>query len=99
MIRFPICACLMISLLTTSDGWARHESLGTDQTDRRRAVAKTEAVWALGQLPDRRAYEPLLEVRRSLRNVRTSDRTSQEGKLWDAVLYALKQLDGFDHFN
>ena len=62
-------------------------------------VLKTEVVWALGQLPDRRAYEPLVELQRSLRNVRTSDRTSQEGKLWDAVLYALKQLDGFDQIN
>jgi hypothetical protein len=62
-------------------------------------VLKTEVVWALGQLPDRRAYEPLAELQRSLRNVRTSDRTSQDGKLWDAVLYALKQLDGFDQIN
>jgi hypothetical protein len=62
-------------------------------------VVKTEVVWALGQLPDRRAYEPLAALQRSLRNVRTSDRTSQDGKLWDAVLYALKQLDGFDQFN
>ena len=62
-------------------------------------VVKTEVVWALGQLPDRRAYEPLLELQQSLRNVRTSDRSSQEGKFWDAVLYALKQLDGFDQIN
>ncbi len=62
-------------------------------------VLKTEVVWALGQLPDRRAYEPLAELQRSLRNVRTSDRTSQDGKLWDAVLYGLKQLDGFDQIN
>jgi hypothetical protein len=60
---------------------------------------KTEVVWALGQLPDRRAYEPLLALQRSLRNVRTSDRSSQEGKLWDAVSYGLKQLDGFDQIN
>lgn len=62
-------------------------------------AVKTEVVWALGQLPDRRAYEPLAELQRSLRNVRTSDRASQDGKLWDAVLYGLKQLDGFDQIN
>ncbi len=60
---------------------------------------KTEVVWALGQLPDRRSYEPLAELQRSLRNVRTSDRSSQEGKLWDAVNYSIKELDGFDQIN
>ena len=70
------------------------EALNTDDL-----VLKTEVVWALGQLPDRRAYEPLVKLQRSLRNVRTSDRASQEGKLWDAVNYSIKQLDGFDQIN
>ncbi len=70
------------------------EALDTDDL-----VLKTEIVWALGQLPDRRAYEPLAALQQSLRNVRTSDRSSQEGKLWDAVSYSLKQLDGFDQIN
>jgi len=60
---------------------------------------QTEVAWALGQLPDRRAYEPLVALQRSLRNVRTSDRSSQEGKLWEAVNYSIKQLDGFDQIN
>ncbi|MGH7165435.1 MAG: HEAT repeat domain-containing protein [Nitrospiraceae bacterium] len=60
---------------------------------------KTEVVWALGALPDRRAYEPLLALQRSLRNVRTSDRSSKEGKLWDAVSYSLKQIDPYDQLN
>lgn len=60
---------------------------------------KTEVVWALGQLPDRRTYEPLLALQRSLRDVRTSDRTSPEGKLWDALSYTLKQIDAFDQLN
>ncbi len=60
---------------------------------------KTEVVWALGQLPDRRSYEPLLNLQRSLRNMRTSDRSSPEAKLWDAVNYSMKQLDGFDQIN
>jgi hypothetical protein len=70
------------------------EALNTDDL-----VLKTEVVWALGQLPDRRAYEPLAALQRSLRNVRTSDRSSQEGKLWEAVNYSIKQLDGFDQIN
>lgn len=70
------------------------EALTTSDT-----ALKTEVVWALGQLPDRRAYEPLAALQQSLRNVRTSDRSSEEGKLWDAVNYSIKQLDGFDQFN
>jgi len=60
---------------------------------------KTEVVWALGQLPDRRAYEPLMALQRSLRSARTGDRNTQEGKLWEAVNYSIKQLDGFDQIN
>ena len=70
------------------------EALNTDDL-----ALKTEVVWALGQIPDRRAYEPLTALQRSLRNMRTSDRSSQEAKLWDAVSYCLKQLDGFDQIN
>ncbi len=70
------------------------EALNTSDT-----VLKTEVVWALGQLPDRRAYEPLAALQQSLRNIRTSDRSSQEGKLWEAVNYSIKQLDGFDQIN
>jgi HEAT repeat protein len=60
---------------------------------------KTEIVWALGKLPDKQALEPLRALQRSLRNVRTSDRSSQEGKLWDAVSYSLKQIDAYDQIN
>ncbi len=70
------------------------EALNTTDT-----ALKTEVVWALGQLPDRRAYEPLAALQQSLRNIRTSDRSSQEGKLWEAVNYSIKQLDGFDQIN
>lgn len=70
------------------------EQLNTDDI-----TLKTEVVWALGQLPDRRAYEPLLVLQRSLANARTSERSSKEGKLWDAISYSLKQLDGFDQIN
>ncbi|WP_455388016.1 HEAT repeat domain-containing protein [Petrachloros mirabilis] len=69
------------------------EALNTDDL-----ALKTEVVWALGQLPDRRAYEPLAALQRSLRSVRI-DRGTQEGKLWEAVNYSIKQLDGFDQIN
>jgi len=70
------------------------DALNTDDLE-----LKTEVVWALGKLPDRRAYEPLRQLQASLLNVRTSDRSSQEAKLWDAVSYSLKQLDAFDQLN
>lgn len=69
------------------------EALNTDNL-----ALKTEVVWALGQLPDRRAYEPLVALQRSLRGTRT-DRGTPEGLLWEAVNYSIKQLDGFDQIN
>ena len=60
---------------------------------------KTEVVWALGKLPDKRAYEPLYELQLSLQNIRTSDRDSADGRLWDAVNYSLKQIDPSDQIN
>jgi hypothetical protein len=70
------------------------DALNTDDL-----TVKTEVVLALGKLPDRRAYEPLMTLQRSLRNLRTSDRSSKEGKLWDAVSYSLKQIDTYDQVN
>lgn len=70
------------------------DALATDDV-----ALKTEVVWALGQLPDRRAYEPLVALQRSLRSTRTGDRNTPEGKLWEAVNYSLKQIDGFDQIN
>jgi len=70
------------------------EALNTDDI-----ALKTEVVWALGKLPDRRAQEPLLALQRSLRNLPTNDRNSKEGKLWDAVSYSLKQIDPYDQLN
>jgi hypothetical protein len=70
------------------------EALNTDNI-----TLKTEVVWALGKIPDKRANEPLLAIQRSLQNVRTSDRHSKEAKLWDAVSYSLKQIDRYDQVN
>ena len=58
---------------------------------------QTAAVWALGQLPDRRAFEPLLKLQASMGDKRVSDRESPEGKLYDALHYTLKQIDGIEH--
>jgi hypothetical protein len=62
-------------------------------------TVKTEVVLALGKLPDRRAQEPLLALQRSLRDARTNDRNSKEGRLADAVSYSLKQIDPYDQLN
>lgn len=62
-------------------------------------TVKTEVVWALGKIPDKRAHKPLLDLQRSLFDVNTSDRTSKEGKLWDAVSYSIKQIDTYDQIN
>ncbi len=70
------------------------DALGTDDL-----TLKTEVVWALGKVPDRRSYQALLGLQRSLQNVRTSDRESKEGKLWDAVSFSLKQVAPFDQVN
>ncbi len=70
-----------------------------DALDTDDITLKTEVVWALGKVPDRRSYQALLALQRSLQNVRTSDRESKEGKLWDAVSFSLKQLAPFDQVN
>ncbi len=62
-------------------------------------TVKTEVVWALGKIPDRKAYKPLLALQQSLHDVNTSDRSSKEGKLWDAVNYSIKQIDRGDQIN
>lgn len=56
---------------------------------------KTEVAWALGKLPDRQAYKPLLALQKSL-----YAKTMQEGtdlgpqykKLFEAVNYSIKQI-------
>lgn len=70
------------------------EALQTDDI-----ALKTEVVWALGKVPDKRAYEPLRALQHSMQDMRTSDRNSPEGKLWDAVNYSIKQIDYGDQIN
>jgi hypothetical protein len=56
---------------------------------------KTEAVWALGKLPDKRAYEPLYALSKSLQKIHDPDPTQK--KLKDAVNYTLKQIDTWEY--
>jgi hypothetical protein len=63
---------------------------------------QTEAAWALGKLPDKRAYEPIYALYRTLQ---TSDVDGQgrDGeqvqRLKEALNWSLKQVDTFDQFN
>ncbi len=62
-------------------------------------LLKTEAAWALGKLPDRRAYDPLYQLYKSLQNVRGPDADAQTKKLKEAVAWSLKQIDTYDQLN
>jgi HEAT repeat protein len=61
-------------------------------------AVKTEVVWALGKLPDKRAAEPLYALQRSLQTMRDGQ-DGQERKLKEALNWSLKQIDTFDQFN
>jgi len=58
---------------------------------------KTEVVWALGKLPDRRAHEPLLALQKSLYNVRENDTDPKMVKLKEAVNWTIKQIDTWEY--
>jgi hypothetical protein len=60
-------------------------------------AVKTEAAWALGKLPDRRAYEPLDAIARTLANVRGPDADPNEKKLKEAVHWSMKQIDTWEY--
>jgi hypothetical protein len=61
-------------------------------------AVKTEVAWALGKLPDKRAYEPVYSLYRSLQMAKDGD-GEQMRKLKEAVNWSLKQIDTFDQFN
>lgn len=65
-------------------------------------AVKTEAAWALGKLPDKRAYEPIYALYRSLQ-ISGIDGQRRDGeqieKLKEALNWSLKQVDTFDQFN
>jgi HEAT repeat protein len=68
-----------------------HDALKTDNI-----AVKTEVVWALGKLPDKRTAELLYALNRSLPNTRSGEEETQEKKLREAINWSLRQVDTFD---
>jgi hypothetical protein len=65
-------------------------------------AVKTEAAWALGKLPDKRAYEPIYALYRTLQTsgIDGQGRNGEQvQKLKEALNWSLKQVDTFDQFN
>lgn len=68
------------------------ETLKTDDV-----ALKTEVAWALGKLPDRKAYEPLYALQKSLHQVRGDDVDPKVVKLKEAVNWSIKQIDTWEY--
>jgi len=51
----------------------------------------------LGKLPDRKAYEPLYALQKSLHNVRGDDADPKVVKLKEAVNWSIKQIDTWEY--
>ena len=68
------------------------ETLNTDDV-----AVKTEVAWALGKLPDMRAYEPLFALQKSLYHVHENDTDPNLVKLKEAVNWSIKQIDTWEH--
>ena len=68
------------------------ETLNTDDV-----AVKTEVAWALGKLPDMRAYEPLFTLQKSLYRVHENDSDPNLAKLKEAVNWSIKQIDTWEH--
>jgi hypothetical protein len=68
------------------------DSLKTDDV-----TVKTEVAWALGKLPDRRAYDPLFSLQKSLYHVRDNDADPKLVKLKEAVNWSIKQIDTWEY--
>jgi hypothetical protein len=58
---------------------------------------QTEVAWALGKLPDRRAYDPLFTLQKSLYHVRENDADPKLVKLKEAVNWSIKQIDTWEY--
>ncbi len=61
------------------------------------AGVKTEVVLALGKLPDKRSYEPLFALYKSLQKMHSTEPDPKQKKLKDAVNYSLKQIDTWEY--
>lgn len=68
------------------------ETLNTEDV-----AVKTEVAWALGKLPDMRAYEPLFALQKSLYHVHENDADPNLVKLKEAVNWSIKQIDTWEH--
>jgi hypothetical protein len=60
-------------------------------------TVKTEVAWALGKLPDMRAYDPLFALQKSLYHVHENDADPALVKLKEAVNWSIKQIDTWEH--
>ncbi len=60
-------------------------------------TVKTEVVWALGKLPDRKAYDSLSELQKSLYKIRENDADPKLAKLKEAVNWSMKQIDTWEY--
>ena len=60
-------------------------------------TVKTEVAWALGKLPDRKAYDPLSALQKSLYKVRENDADPKLVKLKEAVNWSIKQIDTWEY--
>ena len=58
----------------------------------------TEVAWALGKIPDKRSIEPLYELDRKLQALRDSESIPLK-TLKEAVFWALKQCDSWEHIS
>jgi hypothetical protein len=61
------------------------------------AGVKTEVVLALGKLPDKRSYDPLFTLSKSLQKMHSTEPDPKQKKLKDAVNYTLKQIDTWEY--
>ena len=68
-----------------------------DQLKTDDVAVKTEVVWALGKLPDRRAYDPLFALQKELYHVRENDADPKLVKLKEAVNWSIKQIDTWEY--
>lgn len=68
------------------------ETLNTEDV-----AVRTEVAWALGKLPDMRAYEPLFALQKSLYHVHENDADPNLVKLKEAVNWSIKQIDTWEH--
>lgn len=58
---------------------------------------KTEVVWALGKLPDRKAQDQIAALQKSLSHVRGPDADPKLVKLKEAVNWTIKQIDTWEY--